>query len=102
MELPFITMGKTAEGAGLGEDSGITGLVLYILSFRCLLTSKWKYQVGRLSKVAVGDKWVIHTSILLPTHLLIQPNQLLYLKPGDWMRSPGVDDRQTRKEKTKD
>lgn len=52
MELPFTEMGKAAGRAGLGEDSGIPGLVSYILSFRCLVD----IQISRLRRTVDGDE----------------------------------------------
>ena len=63
-----------------GEDNWLTGLVLYILSFRCLLDipmEMFSWQIREI--LMVRDIWVLH-----PTNPI---THLLYLNPWDWIRS---------------
>lgn len=82
MEVTFTEMEKTAGGAAvLGEDNGITSLVLYILSFKCLLDIPMEIP-NRQVKESCGWGWMGHPSTHPPTYLPTNPTtHLLYLNP---------------------
>lgn len=99
MELSSTEMGRTTVGAGLGEDSGILGLVSYRLSYRCLLDLHIEIPSRQVKESCAWGQMTGHSFIHPSTYLPTNPTLTYYIYSLETGADhQGVDKTLTRKE----